>query len=134
MMDSSFLISVVLPVVALAGMAYVLPLVLTPRDTRSQRRVVISVVVTAAILLVVGIGIMAGFYALEGHDVSQAFERDLLVALRFFANKSATAVMIWGPVLALAWIGLAQKVERRKSQDGMRGTTDQASQDPPRDL
>ncbi|MBU2865958.1 hypothetical protein [Pacificibacter marinus] len=62
-MNTHFLTVAVLPICVLAILAIALPLWITPRDTRSQRRLMISVGLSAFILLIIGAVFMAVLYA-----------------------------------------------------------------------
>lgn len=119
-MNTHFLTFAVLPIGTLAVLAVVVPLWLTPRNTRSQRRLTISVGLSAIILLVIGAVFMAVLYAAEGTDVGHVLANSPLNAVIFFGERSALAALIWMPLLALAWFSLAQKIERLKGKDGIR--------------
>lgn len=120
MLNTHFVTSVALPVCVLAVLAVVLPLLITPKNTRSQRRLAISVMMSVLVLLVIGAAFMAVLYLAEGADVGAKIIRNPLYVLIFFSKRSGMAALIWGPLLALAWFGMAQKIERLKGKDGMR--------------
>ena len=48
-----------------------------------------------------------------------AFGQAPLASAWFFLRLSGFAALIWGPLLALAWFGMAQGVEKRKGEDLM---------------
>lgn len=89
----AFLQSVALPVICLGLAALILPRVLTP---------------------------MAALYHNGGQPVGAVLTQAPAVGALFFLKRSAMAALVWGPVLALNWIGLAQRIEMLKSRDGMR--------------
>jgi hypothetical protein len=105
-----------LPLVVLVVGASVLPWAMTPYDTLSQRRLAVSVVGAAMALVLVGAGIFAALYALQGAAVRGALVVDAQSVLWFFFRLSLKAALFWVPVLALAWFVLAQGVERRRGE------------------
>jgi hypothetical protein len=119
-MNTHFLTYAVLPVCLLAALAIALPLWITPRGTRSQRRLMISVGLSAIILLAIGAVFMAVLYAAEGTDVGHVVTSSPITGVLFFLKRSGLTALIWGPLLAFAWFSLAQKVERLKGKDGIR--------------
>lgn len=119
-MNTHFLASTVLPICVLAALAIALPLWITPRNTRSQRRLRISVGLSAVILLIIGAVFMAVLYAAEGADVGYAVFNTPIHAALFFLKRSALTALIWMPLLALAWFSMAQRVERLKGKDSVR--------------
>ena len=106
-----------IPLAMLAAGAVVLPWVIAPKGTLSQRRLALAVAITAAVLIVLGAGIFAAVYALAGVAVSDALAVGPLTVLEFFLRLSLKAALFWGPVLALAWYVMAQGVERRRGED-----------------
>jgi hypothetical protein len=70
--------------------------------------------------LVIGAVLMAVLYAAEGAEVGQGITQSPLNVMMFFAKRSVMAALLWGPILALAWFGMAQKIEHLKGKDGMR--------------
>jgi hypothetical protein len=119
-MNTHFLTFAVLPICVLAVLAIALPLWITPRDTRSQRRLKVSVGLSALILLGIGAVFMAVVYAVEGTDVGHVVLNNPARAALYFLKRSALTALIWVPLLALAWFSLAQKIERLKGKDGVR--------------
>lgn len=108
------LADIFLPVLGLAALAVVLPVVFVPRDTRSHVRVSISALTSALILLVLGAILFAVFYQMRGHDVLTPLSTNGLGTAWFFLIRSAQAALIWGPVLAIVWFSLAQRVEKNR--------------------
>ena len=105
-----------LPVAVLVAGAAGLPWVLAPKGTLSQARLAVAVGVTALLLLVLGTGLFAALYALQGAAVRGAMATDTAGVVRFFFGLSAKAALFWAPVLALAWYVMAQGVERRRGE------------------
>lgn len=117
---AQFLWSVALPVCLLAVMALVLPILLVPRRSRSQALLAKCVLVSALLLLGIGTVFMAVLYIAEGAEVEASIRLSPLQTLLFFVKRSAMTSLIWGPLLALSWFSMAQKIERLKGKDGMR--------------
>lgn len=105
------------PLVLLCALALALPRLLVARATRSHRDVAVAVAVTAGLVLVAGEAVFALIYGLRGVGVWEAFMQAPLVTGGFFLRLSAFAALVWGPLLALIWLGLAQGVEKRKGED-----------------
>lgn len=105
------------PLVLLAGLAVVLPRVLVAGKTRSQWEVFVGVWASAGLLLVAGAVVFALIYEARGVAVAGAFGQAPLASAWFFLRLSGFAALIWGPLLALVWFGMAQGVEKRKGEE-----------------
>jgi hypothetical protein len=114
------LLNTALPLALLAVLALLLPLGLVRRQTRSHVEVLVGLWAAAGLLLLAGAGVFAAVYAIEGGRVGAAFADAPLAAGWFFLKLSGYAALVWGPVLALVWLGLAQRVERYKGADRAR--------------
>ncbi len=108
------------PLVLLGVLAVLFPRLLVRRGTRSQGEVFVAVWASAGLLLVAGAGVFAAVYGARGAPVGAAFGAAPLSASWFFLKLSGFAAMLWGPVLVLVWLGLAQGVEKRKGEDAAR--------------
>jgi len=108
------------PVVVLGALAMLLPRWLCPRETRSQGDVAVTIGASAGVLLLVGAGLFVLIYAVGGTDVSGAFGLAPVSTSMFFLWLSGFSAIVWVPILALAWLGLAQGVEKRKGEDVVR--------------
>jgi hypothetical protein len=111
------------PLLLLGGLAVVVPWALLPRSTRSQWDVALTVWAAAGVLLLAGAVLFALIYGARGVGVRAAFTQAPLATSWFFLRLSGFAALIWGPLLGLMWLGLAQKVEKRKGEDQMRGNS-----------
>ena len=112
---------IVLPVCLIALTAVILPLLLTPRGTRSQKRLMLSVALSALGLFVLGGVLFAFLYELRGRPVVYALGAEPVRVLGFLARRAAMASLIWAPLLMLAWLSLARRIEGLKSEDGLQG-------------
>jgi hypothetical protein len=112
-----------LPMAVLAGAAVILPRLLVPGDTRSQRAVTVSVLSSAVGLLLLGAAVFAAVYSAGGAGVASAFSNAPMATGLFFLRLSAMAALLWVPVLALVWFAMAQAVEVRRGEDVMRGAS-----------
>ncbi len=111
-----------LPLLIIGGFAALLPWLLTPRETRSRGRVLVSFIVSAGLL----VGLSAGVFALFDKRSllgGQGFAEQGAV-VRMYLRTSVSAVVVWGPVLVFMWLGLAQRVERLRNRDIVRGRRD----------
>ena len=59
-------------------------------------------------------------YALAGARVGAALGADPWRTGGLFLSLSLTSVIVWGPLLALAWLVRAQGVERRRGEAAAR--------------
>lgn len=107
------------PLVLLGGLAAVLPRVFVGQ-TRSQAVVLLAILASAVVLLAVGALVFMGLYGWRGVSVWAALGSAPMATGGFFVRLSGFAAMVWGPVLALVWLGLAQRVETRKGEDVVR--------------
>ncbi|MDF0600736.1 hypothetical protein P1J78_08340 [Psychromarinibacter sp. C21-152] len=109
-----------MPLIVLAALAVILPLLLVPRGTRKHWEVAVAIWGAAGLLLLCGGVVFAVVYAAEGVGVGPAFGQAPLATGWFFVQLSGTAAVAWLPVLFLVWLGLAQRVEKRKGPDKAR--------------
>jgi len=108
-----------LPILIIGVLAAVLPLVLTPWGTRSQGRVLVSVGGSVLVLIAASAAVFALFDMrglLGGDTVAKQG-----AAVWMYLRVSRGAVIVWAPVLAFVWLYLAQRVERLKGRDIVRG-------------
>jgi hypothetical protein len=111
----------VLPLALVLVAVIGLPWLLTWRRGRSQRALLVAVIVTALAALVLGAAILFAQYARLDPAQSGLFAADPVGRGLFFLGRSALLAMFWAPVLALVWIMRAQGVERRKGLEMGRG-------------
>ncbi len=109
-----------LPLVILGALAALLPFALVPSGTRRHWQAAVGVWGTAGIVLLAGAAIFGVLYGIAGAGVGAALGDAPLATGAFFLKLSAHAAVAWGPVLALTWLVLAQRVERRKGEDAAR--------------
>lgn len=102
------------PMVVLALISAVLPYALTPRECRSQRRVMLSVGLAALAMLVIS-GLV--FSLFDTREIPEGGAAVTILVVWLYVKSSFGAVAVWGPVLALAWLGLAQRVEQRRGEE-----------------
>ena len=107
----------VLPMAILAALAVLVPLGLVRKQTRSQAEVAVTICASAGIMLLVSALTFAILYAAQGTDVWPAFKVTPIATTWAFIRISGYAALLWLPILALTWFGMAQGVERRKGED-----------------
>lgn len=117
--QSVFVLTVVGPVVLIGVAAIVAPLVLTPRSTRSQRRLSVSVLLSAILLFVLSAILFGILYQAEGKPLLQMLPLHPMQTLWFLTRRAGLAALIWVPLMLLAWLSLARRIEQLKAQDGM---------------
>jgi len=110
-----------LPVIVLAALVVLLPRLILPADNLSQQALALAMAVTALAALAAGAVIFALVYAAGGVGVGAAMAEAFAPVAAFFLRLSAMAALVWGPVLALAWVAMAQAVERRRGENAARG-------------
>jgi len=109
-----------LPLGLMAALAVLFPRALTPRRTLSQRRLALSVALTVVGLVLAGMLLFADLYARQGAQIVPALRDDTGATLVRLFWASLQAAIVWGPVLALTWLVMAQAVEKRRGQDAAR--------------
>ncbi|GAA3866783.1 hypothetical protein [Celeribacter arenosi] len=119
-MNGNFWITVVLPVALLAVLGWVLPHVLAPRGTRSHRQLARAVLISAVVLVIVGAALFAALRILGGGASLTLIEVRPFAVMWYFLIRSAYAVLIWGPILALSWYSLARQIEDARARDIVR--------------
>ncbi|MEO1138942.1 MAG: hypothetical protein AAFW87_05745 [Pseudomonadota bacterium] len=107
-----------LPLLIIGAVAAVLPWVMVPRDTRSQRRVA-GVVVATALFMVVFSAMIFSVFDKRSFLGGETLPGQGVLAW-MYVRASLGAVVAWGPVLLFVWLGLAQRVERLKGEDMVR--------------
>ncbi|SLN60992.1 hypothetical protein AQS8620_02769 [Aquimixticola soesokkakensis] len=117
---SAVLLEIVLPIAVLAVLAAVLPLVLMPRSNRSQAVLRHTALITGVILLLVSGLIFVVLHLAAGQPVLGAFQVAPLPTVWYFLRMGLLSAIVWAPVLALGWYGLAQRIEQLKHLDQMR--------------
>ena len=101
------------PLVLLAGLAITVPRLLAPKSTPSHGAVLVAILGSVVVLLLAGALIFAGIYSARIDGIWSTFTQAPLATLVFFARLSIYAAMLWVPILALVWFGLAQGVAKR---------------------
>ncbi len=110
------LLNTALPLAVLVAGAALLPGLLAG-TTLSRWRVAGAVVLAALVLLVAGAAIFVLVYALGGARPGAAMAQAPVAVTLFFLRLSAKAALLWGPVLALAWLVLLQGLEKRRGEE-----------------
>ncbi len=105
------------PLALLAVLAVVLPWLLVRRGTRSHWEVGLSIWASAGFLLLAGAGVFALVYGWRGVEVGTALAAAPVATAWFFLRLTGFAAMLWVPVLALVWFGMAQGVEKRRGEE-----------------
>lgn len=113
------LTNTLLPLAGLGACAGVLPWVLLNRESRSHREVAVAIWATAGLMLLIGGAVFALLYSARGVDVGGAIAAAPLATTQFFLGRAGVAALVWGPILVLVWLGLSQRVERLRADDGM---------------
>ena len=121
-MNLTALIEIGLPVAGFAAAGWGLPHLFVPRDCRSFRRLGIAALVSVLLLLVAGGVVFALLYARETPLTGKALVATPLWALGYFLNRSALAVLIWGPFLLMACYSLARRIDGTRARDQVRAT------------
>lgn len=106
------------PLVVLGICAVLLPWLLVPRDCRSHRYVMKVIALT--VLVLIGLGCVVFGTAMGQGTLRLALDFPL-PTFRLLLTKSVSAALVWGPLLGLQWFNLAQRVERQRCLDGLRG-------------
>ncbi|KNG93843.1 hypothetical protein [Pseudaestuariivita atlantica] len=104
----------VLPLGVLAVLGLAVPYLLTPNETRSHRRVLVSVVASAGVLVLISAGMLV---VLGREQFGALSEGGIGLMAEIALNGSWRFVLAWGPMLLLAWFGLSQRVEARRGED-----------------
>ena len=113
------LLNTALPLAVLVAGAALLPGWLAGK-TLSRWRLAVAVMLAALVLLVAGAVIFALLHALDGARPGAAMAQAPVAVTLFFLRLSVKATLLWGPVLALAWLVLLQGLERRRGEEMVR--------------
>lgn len=115
---SSAFVNMIIPIAVMAAAALALPYLLTPRETRSHKRLVLSMAATALVLILLGPILYVVFDPRDIYDAASLAEMRVIGRIVFV--ESLTAAIVWVPLLFLVWIGRAQQVEKLRGQDMLR--------------
>lgn len=112
-----------IPIIVIGTLALVVPFVLVPRQSRRQVEVAVWIFASAGVLYVSSAFVLwasdpRGFGAGLIIETSDARWGTLL---RLYLQSAAPFALLWAPILAIVWFGKAQRVERLKSDDTVRG-------------
>ncbi len=107
------------PLIILGVLGWVLPRMLVPVDTRSQKRVVLGVLFAVVMLVLVSALVLVAFDNAAYRSALDIGGPALVaeIALR----GSALFAVSWVPMVVLAWFNMAQRVEVLRGQDMARG-------------
>jgi hypothetical protein len=111
------LVNTGLPLLILGAAALIVPRLLLPRDSRSQRRLVVMLLASVPLMVVAGVLVFGGAMAAGGADVLGAFGTAPGTTMLALARASAMGVLVWGPVLLLTGLALGTRIERMKGED-----------------
>lgn len=115
----SVLSGIGLPVLLIAVAAIALPFMATPRRIRSQRRLAISVLLSALGLFLLGGALFAVLYEIEGSPMTHMMVREPGRVIWFLLGRAALTALIWAPLLLLAWFSLSRRIEQVKAEEGI---------------
>ena len=102
--------NLIMPIATLCGLVILLPWLLLPRDSTSQRRLAGVILATALTTWIAGALILATLHAALNGGLGA--EPPPSLALQYLARSTLFA-MLWGPLLALVWLVWAQEMNRR---------------------
>lgn len=103
----------ILPMLALGGLAVLVPSLVVPRQNLSHPVLTRAVVATGALVLAVGAILAALLYARINEGVFAQILAAPLERAGFFLGRSALFAMLWGPLLAFVWLVQAQELNRK---------------------
>lgn len=115
MKGMEFAVSTLLPMITLGALGAVVPIALAGRFEDSLAGLGRALALSGAILILAGSVLFVLLYGDRGAQVSAYAARPGAV-LRHFAGLGLKSVLVWGPVMALTALVLAQGVERRRGE------------------
>jgi hypothetical protein len=108
------------PLLVLCALALGLPRLTVPRATRDHGAVLRGIALAAVLVLLAGVVVFVAAYGLRGAEVARAATVMPVATALLFLRLSGLSALVWGPLLALVWLGQAQAVEARRGEDAMR--------------
>jgi hypothetical protein len=112
--DPITLTNALLPMVILGALAVVLPYILTPKTSRSHRRLTLVIILSGALTFLAAI---VTFALLQPGNIAGALITAPLTTLLILAKPAALSAIIWIPLLALSGFTLAQRIENLRGRD-----------------
>ncbi len=110
-----FAIATLLPMITLGALGAVVPIALAGRFEDTLGGLWRALAVSVAVLILAGSVLFVLLYGDEGVEVS-ALGSHPGAAIRHFAALGLKSALVWGPVMALTALVLAQGVERRRGE------------------
>lgn len=117
----TWLLEFLLPLLALGALGAVLPVVLVRVLPKGRQAVLLSVVASAWLLWIGGALLFLGLYLLRGVPLPDMASGS---AVGHFLSLGLRSALVWGPVLALAGLALAQREEARQGREAARRDRD----------
>ena len=108
------IVDTLLPLAFVAPLALLVPEGLASPRSLSQHRLAVAMGLSALVILLAGVGLMAALYVLQGSRVGAGFAAYPLVTARYLMAASLWLVPFWVPLLALVWVIKAQALEGRR--------------------
>lgn len=110
-----FALSTLLPLITLGALGAFVPIACAGRFEDTLAGLGRALAVSVAVLVVAGSVLFVLLYGDQGVDLA-AFTDRPVAAIRHFAGLGLKSTLVWGPVMALTALVLAQGVERRRGQ------------------
>lgn len=111
-----------LPTAITGALALLMPHLFVGRDERSHARIALRILLISGVLLLVSAALMALSYTQYEIALAGSLAEQPLATTLYFLKRGALMAMVWLPLLLLAWFGLAQRVERLRDHDIIRGS------------
>lgn len=110
-----------LPLIIIGVLALAIPRLLVRKTTRSHRVAAVGIAGASLLLVILSAGVFFLFdnRSYEALVVAGGYS----LALQFLFEASWKAVILWGPLVLLNWLSLAQRVERLRGQDLAEGSS-----------
>ena len=108
-------LSAILPILTLGALGAVLPVVVARRFPDTLAGLAWAMVLSAGLMVLAGTSLWVLLYRDAGLPLTELAE-DPVGAIRHFAGLGFKAGLIWGPIMALVGLGLAQGIEARRGR------------------
>ncbi len=109
-----------LPLTVLGALAFILPRLILPRETRSHRVLTITLLASVLLTLLAAIAIFGYIQTQLGTDLAGAFATSPTGTLALLIRPALLSGIVWLPLLVLSGFNLGQRIEDLRGRDLMR--------------
>ena len=109
-----------LPLALLGALAFVLPRLMLPRESRSHRLLTVVLLIACVLTLLAAIVVFGYIQSWGGTDLAGSVAADPMGTLAILIRPALMSGIVWLPMLLLSGFGLSHRIEDLRGRDLMR--------------